>query len=180
MTGCENPDSGAKGCAALTNTVGSFTCVELVSPFCGQSFNCSCLKAGQPCSECPVTCEPGKSGQCTEEKYYDASVPATCCSLGPDAGGVCQINLTDMTDSGMKVDIDAKSVTTSCPATCDPCGGNSCKNNELCCPLIQGNKHAGACVPGPAPCPLPQIPPPPPPRDAGADADGGDADSGGC
>jgi len=83
-------------------------------------------------------------------------MPEMCCPLGPGAGGFCVATISNEVDGGFG--IDAGMVKSSCPNTCNPCGGNSCSDSYICCPLIRRNKQAGACVPGPT-CPLPQCDP---------------------
>ncbi len=181
MGKCTAPTITCGSCKNVTNTVGSFTCVELSDP-CGTKFNCSCLEANEPCAACPVSCNPGAKDQCEMALDFDAgghdasgaggAGSMECCSLGPNAGGFCSQVLSNEMDGGLKNDagldaalkLDAAKIKTSCPATCDPCGSNSCPSKSMCCPIIRGNKQAGACVPSEVdgstvPCPLPQCNP---------------------
>jgi hypothetical protein len=151
MGKCTTPKSKCGNCDDVTNDIGSFTCVNKTDS-CGNQLYCACLLAGQKCAECPVSCQPGAKNQCEGSGLQG---PQMCCPLGPGAGGFC-VGYVSNADASLP--FDAGMVSTSCPATCDPCGGGGCSNNDSCCPIIKRNKHAGACVPGSV-CPLPQCDP---------------------
>ena len=143
-SGHSGSSSGCTTCLDVSTASPSFACISFPDS-CGGTIECSCGTANKGCEPCPVACIPPSTSTCSSVALpFDAGgadaagLGEVCCSLGPDAGGFCNLK---------------ESV---CPSLCDPMGGGpSCSSGKTCCQLIEGNKKAGVCYPGSCPAPRP-------------------------